>query len=268
MRSFFDALRGPRNERRDGRATPQDVGRYYDEWTERYLASAGDVIQAYRPAATRDLLDHTIRAAGLAAGMRVLDAGCGVAGPAIHFAREAGVVVDGITASSVQVRKARAAIDAAGLAASVRVVEGDYHDLAQHFPRGAFDAVLFLESLGHSDDVPRAIREAAAALRPGGAVYVKDFYVRETDDPELRRRVAAVVANIDRIYAYNTLDLHETISAIRRADLEIDFVRRPPYVSDISTRVAFEAANGIDIFGGMPPFVAADWLEIRAVRRA
>ncbi len=260
MARFLDRLFGPR------RATPEDVGRYYDDWTNRYLASAGDVIQAYRPADTEELLSYYIAAAGLVRGSRVLDAGCGVGGPAIHFARHAGVVVDGITASGVQAEKACAAVAAAGLASRVRIVQGDYHTLDRHYAPSSFDTAIFLESLGHSSDPSAAVRSAATALKTGGALYVKDFYARESDDAEERRRIAAVVANIDRIYAYNTLDLHTVIAAVRRAGLEIDFVRRLGFASDVAARAEFERVNAIDIFGGMTPFVAADWLELRATK--
>ena len=67
---------------------------------------------------------------------------------------------------------ARARLDRAGLKhCSVR--HGDIYDLA--LPRDSFDAVIIHQVLHFLDDSPRAIREAARVLRPGGRLLVVDF---------------------------------------------------------------------------------------------
>jgi ubiquinone/menaquinone biosynthesis C-methylase UbiE len=67
---------------------------------------------------------------------------------------------------------ARARLDRAGLRhCSVR--QGDIYDLA--LPKDSFDAVIIHQVLHFLDDCPRAIREAARVLRPGGRLLVIDF---------------------------------------------------------------------------------------------
>jgi ubiquinone/menaquinone biosynthesis C-methylase UbiE len=67
---------------------------------------------------------------------------------------------------------ARARLDRAGLKhCSVR--HGDIYDLA--LPRDSFDAVIIHQVLHFLDDCPRAIREAARVLRPGGRLLIVDF---------------------------------------------------------------------------------------------
>jgi ubiquinone/menaquinone biosynthesis C-methylase UbiE len=67
---------------------------------------------------------------------------------------------------------ARARLDRAGLKhCSVR--HGDIYDLA--LPRDSFDAVIIHQVLHFLDDCPRAIREAAGVLRPGGRLLIVDF---------------------------------------------------------------------------------------------
>jgi ubiquinone/menaquinone biosynthesis C-methylase UbiE len=67
---------------------------------------------------------------------------------------------------------ARARLDRAGLRhCSVR--QGDIYDLA--LPRDSFDAVIIHQVLHFLDDCPRAIREAARVLRPGGRLLIVDF---------------------------------------------------------------------------------------------
>jgi ubiquinone/menaquinone biosynthesis C-methylase UbiE len=67
---------------------------------------------------------------------------------------------------------ARARLDHSGLQhCSVR--HGDIYNLA--LPRDSFDAVIIHQVLHFLDDAPRAIREAARVLRPGGRLLVIDF---------------------------------------------------------------------------------------------
>ncbi len=118
------------------------------------------------------------RRAGVRDGERLLDAGCGTAGPAVDIARRyADVSIEAVTLAPAQVTRARERIAVAGLGRRVRVHEADYHRLA--FPEAHFDRVLYLESLFHSDDLGAAMAEAHRLLRPGGTIYVKDMLRRE-----------------------------------------------------------------------------------------
>ncbi len=192
------------------------VGRFYDENAEAFGRVYGEVIQAFRTKDVRTLLDYEARAMGLREGMRLLDAGCGVAGPAIHFAQSYGVQVDAVTASEVQAGLARAKVEAAGLGERVRVTRGDYHALDERFEAGGYDVVCFLESFGHSQDKARAIGSAWEALRPGGRLYIKDLFAKEAFSPEHRRAIEANIRRIDEAYRYQVGDLYETLRHLRR----------------------------------------------------
>ncbi|MCB9234548.1 MAG: class I SAM-dependent methyltransferase [Bacteroidia bacterium] len=241
-----------------------DVEKYYDEWTSRYLEVYGDVIQAYRPAETEALLDYTLESAQIEDGMHILDAGCGVCGPAVHFARRLPHLrIEAVTISQVQVEEGKKRIDKWGLHDRVHVRKGDYHHLDQYFPENHFDLVVFLEALGHAVNPSQVIEGAARVVKSGGFIYIKDFFPLETDDEHLQKRVDEVVGNINDIYTYNTLDLHETITALRKAGFLLVYIKRPGYESDINIRRNFEDKFGIDTHGGKPEFMPAEWLEIK-----
>lgn len=239
------------------------VERYYDEWTGRYLEVYGDMIQAFRSADDEDTLRRIANSIGFKSGEHVLDAGCGVGGPARYFAKNHGVTIEGVTVSQVQVDAAKEKNLAAGLDAKVSIKKGDFHSLTEHFHRGRFDKVLFLESLGHSKEPEKVLKGAFDVLKPGGHIYIKDFYAKESDNPEYQEYIDRLVNNINVAYSYNTLDLNVVLKALRKAGFEVEYMRPVPIEHDIQVRADFETKFGIDLFEGGLDFPYADWLEIK-----
>ena len=111
-----------------------DVGKFYNEQTVNFLKVYGNVIQAFRTRNVSTLLNYQIKAMGLEPVMSVLDAGCGVCGPAIYFAENAGVNIDAITISSVQVEMSKENINQSSVRNKINVREGDYHSLEKYYP--------------------------------------------------------------------------------------------------------------------------------------
>ncbi|MGY1603663.1 methyltransferase domain-containing protein [Geodermatophilus sp. SYSU D00815] len=210
------------------------IARFYDRWSPVFLETAGTTLQAglvapsagvpVAPEASARYLAHL---AGVAPGDHVLDAGCGVGGPAVAIAQAIpGVVVDGVTLSAVQARTARALAAEAGLAGRVRVCVADFHRLP--FPDASFDVALLFEVTGYSPDLPALYRECARILRPGGTVYVKDVFCRE--EPLTGEERAAIAAS-DRLWAaVRSPTLSETADALRAAGLTDVRVREYPCV--------------------------------------
>ena len=246
--------------------TPGHIKTYYNKFTQKYLDIYGDVIQAFRPKHTRDLLHYIATSSGLKRNRKIVDAGCGVCGPAIYFAGQYHSLVDAITISDIQQSEAVKKIKQAGLEKSISVLCGDYHALSTYYKQSEYDAVYFLESLGHSNQPEIAIREAWNVLKPGGFIYIKDFYKKEVDDPRLQAKIDRVIYNIDSNYSYNTLNLIDVIRVLRACNLEIEFVKRFGFNDDTSIRAAFEKEMKIDIFEGEPEFFPAEWLEIKCIK--
>ena len=77
---------------------------------------------------------------GLRPGMRVLDVGCGVGGPAREIARFADVNIVGLNNNEYQIGRARKHTKYAGLENQVTFVKGDFMKLAEQFGENSFDA--------------------------------------------------------------------------------------------------------------------------------
>ncbi|HZF75697.1 MAG TPA: methyltransferase domain-containing protein [Acetobacteraceae bacterium] len=106
----------------------------------------------------------------LPAAPEVLDAGCGYGATMIDLAPRLGGSWTGLTLSSVQAARGMAEISRRGLSGAVRIEVGSYDaPLA-----GRFDLIYGIESLIHSADPARTVRNLAAALKPGGHLVVVD----------------------------------------------------------------------------------------------
>jgi ubiquinone/menaquinone biosynthesis C-methylase UbiE len=215
LKSFFQKKSKDQVLRHQPNHTVKDVGEFYNEYNDKFIQVYGEVIQAFRTLDVEKLLDYQIEAMGLKPGMRIVDAGCGVCGPAIYFAKKAGVEVHAVTISEEQHQTACIKIKEAGLEDKVKLYRGDYHDLSSVIGSDSFDVVYFLESFGHSLQHSKAIDSAWNVLRSGGLLYIKDLFRREPLLPEHAPKIEREIKKINEAYRYNIADLYEVLKHIR-----------------------------------------------------
>lgn len=140
-------------------------------------------------AAMERLNAEVVKAAQIADGQNVLDAGCGfggtLAGLRAAFPRAS---LTGLNIDPRQLEHARAQVP------NVTFIEGDA--CAPPFPDGSFDRVLAVECIFHFPSRAKFLKEAARMLKVGGRVALSDFVPH---DPSARpgllgRWVSAQVA--------------------------------------------------------------------------
>jgi len=168
---------------------------YYDGATELYeygWAQSFHFSRFYKGEAFAASLarhEHYLAAKmSLRPGMRVLDVGCGVGGPAREIARFADVNIVGLNNNDFQIQRARKYTRNAGLESQVSYAKGDFMKLSEQFGENSFDAgrcfvqsygmslnhtlksVYAIEATVHAPTWEGVYGEIMKVLKPGGVV--------------------------------------------------------------------------------------------------
>ena len=170
------------------------LDRVYGEETWRVYAVLDESLSPRGPETLYDLAGSY-----LTAGSRVLDAGCRDAAHLIALVERYEVTGAGIDAVAVHIERARAAIDAAGIAERVEVCIGALEELP--FPDAHFDFVWCRDVLEQVDDLDRALAESFRVLRGGGRMLVYTTLATDRltlqDAALLDRHLGNVAGNLD-----------------------------------------------------------------------
>ena len=130
------------------------------------------------------------RRACISAADEVLDLGCGYGSTAVCLAERIGCRVTGITLNADQVESARLLARKHNVHHLVKFHCMDFHQTS--FPDAHFDVVLAIESIAHSSDKPRVLREAFRLLKSSGRLVIADGYFRKskTELTDRERKIA------------------------------------------------------------------------------
>ncbi|MCX4869483.1 MULTISPECIES: class I SAM-dependent methyltransferase [Streptomyces] len=140
---------------------------------------------------------------GFGPGMRLLDIGCGVGGPAFTVARHSGAHVTGLDMVPSRVETARSGAAERGLAPITSFEVGDAMKLP--YPRGHFDGAYTIEALCHVPDKRQAHREAARVLRPGAPWLGYDWILRDSASAADIERYAEPICRLHGLSHLSTL---------------------------------------------------------------
>lgn len=222
------------------------VTEHYEKYLEDYQATYGPVLQAIRGKDVTEILDQEIDDMELDDGMSLLDIGCGLAGPAIHFARSRQVRITGITLGDKVAAEARAAVTQANLADRIEIVQGDFHQLENLVPANSFDRACFLESLGHAHDRRTVLAGTFHALRPGGLLLIKDWLTIDTShDEKWSEAQAAMYSQQEKEYHWKMMSEEEIRADLDTAGFEMLRISPVQTKGRGSARVDFDRRVGM-----------------------
>jgi len=119
---------------------------------------------------------------GVKKGDRVLDCGCGVAGPARNIAQFTGADIKAVTINQFQVNRGNTLSVRDGLRDQVELIQADFMKLP--FEDNSFDAVYAIESTCHAPDRKGVYGEILRVLKPGGVFACYEWCLTDKYDAE------------------------------------------------------------------------------------
>lgn len=120
---------------------------------------------------------------------KLIDLGCGPAGPLTFILSLVRCHGTGVEVSDAALRVARLRAKSLGVDALLSLAQADLNDPLP-FPAGTFDAAISIDVILHMRDRSKFLKEAARVLRPGGRLLFTDAGVLtgEMSNDEARRR--------------------------------------------------------------------------------
>jgi sarcosine/dimethylglycine N-methyltransferase len=149
-------------------------GFYHNVWggEDIHIGLYGSPGEAIAAASERTVATMAARLPKLDAHSRVIDLGAGYGGAARWLAERTGCRVTCVNLSETQNARNRALTHAAGLADRIEVLDASFEDVP--CPTGGYDVVWSQDSILHSGDRARVLREIDRLLKPGGEVIFTD----------------------------------------------------------------------------------------------
>ena len=191
------------------------VSDYYNKYSPMIVEAIGPSIHLSPFAGNQTMQESNVALekvicdeAGLKPGMKVLDIGCGVGGPALNIGKWSGATIVGLNIDSNQIEVAKKRTQEAGLSDRVTYQVGDA--MAMPFPDASFDHAYSFECIYHTPDRRKLAREVARVLKPGAGFNGTDWMVRdglsaaEYDnwiDPICRAQACPYFANLGEMRA-------------------------------------------------------------------
>ncbi|KAL8790555.1 MAG: hypothetical protein Q9195_006299 [Heterodermia aff. obscurata] len=157
---------------------------------------------------------------GLRDGMKVLDVGCGVGGPAREIAKFSGVNITGLNNNDYQIERATRYAQKEGLSSQLSFRKGDFMQMS--FPPDTFDAVYAIEATVHAPSLEGVYSQIFRVLKPGGVFGVYEWLMTDEYDnsnPE-HREIRLGIEQGNGIS--NMVRISEGVKAIKAAGFDLE----------------------------------------------
>ncbi len=176
---------------------PSITEKYYDLVTDFYEFGWGKSFHFAPQTRTEDtreaLVRHELKLADelkLKPGMKVLDVGCGIAGPMKNIAEKSGANIVGLNINAYQIKKAKQYIKRCGLENQCSFHQGNFMHV--DLPDASFDAIYTIEATVHAPDRVACYKEMYRLLKPGHLFGGYEYALLDNFDPKNPEHVAII----------------------------------------------------------------------------
>lgn len=249
------------------KVSSNEVEKYYEEWTARYVESFGQIFQSKMAESPEKLANYYIEQMGLRENMKILDAGCGIGGPAIEICKQINVLIDGITLSQTQIDLATENIKKAELNDNIQVYKIDFHNMQSSFKENSYDVIYFFESLVHSSEPKKVLEQAYRLLKPDGILYIKDLFEKTAYNKEDKEKIGFWVSHNNKAIKMNITKKEDLLIDLRNIGFQLEFCQLMRIPTNQDNGNSFVVVNNI-----MPEMAQnivtpyLEWYEVKSIK--
>lgn len=224
--SLFDETESTENLNNRQKQYKSFVSSFYDLVTDFYEYGWGESFH-FAPRNVNETLEQAISRhehyialrLGLKPGMRVLDAGCGVGGPARAIARFSGAKIEGVTICQYQIERAIYHTETQSMEKLCSFFQGDFLNVDR--PDEYYDAIYSIEATCHAPTRDEVFGEMYRLLKPGGMFCSYEWCMTDKYDPNNPKHV-----EIKKGIEYGNglpemITTKETLESLKRVGFEI-----------------------------------------------
>ncbi|ORX69203.1 sterol 24-C-methyltransferase [Linderina pennispora] len=234
---------------------------YYNLATDFYEYGWGESFHFARKAIGETLRESIRRhehilfsAARIKPGMKVLDVGCGVGGPARECIRFSGAHVTGLNNNDYQIQRANIYAKKNQQEHLSTFVKGDFMHMP--FEENSFDAVYAIEATCHAPKLEGVYSQMYKVLKPGGYFAIYEWCLTDKFDEnnELHKKVALEVEHGDGIAKLFSTDV--ALQAAKNAGFEIEIASDLAHETTVGNEIPWYADLdcGLINFNGIQGF--------------
>jgi 27-O-demethylrifamycin SV methyltransferase len=223
-----------------------DIGRHYDSVTEGWRHIFGDDFhfgyfrtpQDSLDTATDNLIDELAALGRFGPDKKILDAGCGIGGPAFYLHDKFGSPITGISISKKGIDLASEGLRSGKYQGKVGFMVADM--TATGFPDESFDIAWVMESSHLIQNKKLLFDECYRLLKPGGEILLCDVLVSDKFDFIFKVKNVFELINIVKTYGRGRAETPQCYTQL---------MRQAGFKNIISRDISKEAAPTLERWG-------------------
>ncbi|KAJ2517706.1 Delta(24)-sterol C-methyltransferase [Coemansia sp. RSA 2049] len=234
---------------------------YYNLATDFYEYGWGESFHFARKSVGETLRESIRRhehllfsAARIAPGMKVLDVGCGVGGPARECVRYTGAHVTGLNNNDYQIQRARIYADKYKQQKFSEFIKGDFMHMP--FEDASFDAAYAIEATCHAPVLKGVYSEMYRVLKPGAYVAIYEWCLTDKFDEnnDLHKKLALDIEHGDGIA--KLFSTRVALQAAKDAGFEIEIASDLAHETEVGNEIPWYADLDVGLvnFNGIQGF--------------